>query len=97
MVLEALNGGGLVRLIATTAAVSLLSTREAATAATATRATSVACASASAYNQICELVEQIHRWWICTDPPTILFFLVKFNRFNFFIKVYKKVKKNDSK
>lgn len=85
MVVEVLHIGGLVRLITTTAATFVMSARAVATTATVP-AVVVACASASAYNQICELVEQIHRWWICTDPPTLLFFLVKFNDFNFLLK-----------
>lgn len=83
-----LIGGGFVRLVTATPATSVVSTRAVATAAT-TPATAMACASASAYNQICELVEQIHRWWICTDPPTLLFFLVRFDNPNFLLKYTK--------
>jgi hypothetical protein len=88
MVVEMLIGGGLVRLITTTPTTSVVSTRTVATTA-AMPATAMACASASAYNQICELVEQIHRWWICTDPPTLLFFLVRFDNPNFLLKYTK--------
>ena len=83
-----LIGGGFVRLITTTAATSVVSARTVATTTT-TPTTTMACASASAYNQICELVEQIHRWWICTDPPTHLFFLVRFDNPNFLLKYTK--------
>lgn len=88
MVVEMLIGGGFVRLITTPSAPSVVSTRTVATA-TSVPAATVACASASAYNQICELVEQIHRWWICTDPPTLLFFLVRFDNPNFLLKYTK--------
>ena len=88
MVVEMLIGGGFVRLITTAPAASVMSARTVA-AATAMPATAMACASASAYNQICELVEQIHRWWICTDPPTLLFFLVRFDNPNFLLKYTK--------
>lgn len=88
MVVEMLIGGGFVRLIAATPATSVMSSRTVA-AATTVPATTMACASASAYNQICELVEQIHRWWICTDPPTLLFFLVRFDNPNFLLKYTK--------
>lgn len=84
-----LIGGGFVRLIATAPAASIVSTRTVAATAAATPAITVVCASASAYNQICELVEQIHRWWICTDPPTLLFFLVRFDNPNFLLKYTK--------
>lgn len=83
-----LIGGGFVRLITTTATTSVVSTRTVAAAATLPAA-AMACASASAYNQICELVEQIYRWWICTDPPTLLFFLVRFDNPNFLLKYTK--------
>ena len=89
MVVEMLIGGGLVRLFTTTPATSVMSTRTVAATATTLPALAVACASASAYNQICELVEQIHRWWICTDPPTLLFFLVRFDNPNFLLKYTK--------
>lgn len=88
MVVEMLIGGGFVRLVTATPAASVVSTRTVATA-TATPAVTMVCASASAYNQICELVEQIHRWWICTDPPTLLFFLVRFDNPNFLLKYTK--------
>lgn len=88
MVVEMLIGGGLVRLVTTTPTTSVMSTRTVATATTVPAA-AMACASASAYNQICELVEQIHRWWICTDPPTLLFFLVRFDNPNFLLKYTK--------
>ena len=94
MEVETLNCGGLVRLCTTTTTFSVLSTTLAMPAA-AMLALVAACASASAYNQICELVEQIHRWWICTDPPTLLFFLVKFNRFNFLLKYIKRKERFD--
>ena len=80
--------GGLVRLVTTSPTASVMSTRTVATT-TSTPAAAMACASASAYNQICELVEQIHRWWICTDPPTLLFFLVRFDNPNFLLKYTK--------
>ena len=88
MVVEMLIGGGLVRLVTTSPTTSVLSTRTVATTTTVPAA-AMACASASAYNQICELVEQIHRWWICTDPPTLLFFLVRFDNPNFLLKYTK--------
>lgn len=88
MVVEMLIGGGLVRLITTAPAASVVSSRAVATASAVPTA-AMACASASAYNQICELVEQIHRWWICTDPPTLLFFLVRFDNPNFLLKYTK--------